>query len=353
LVLHVGRAGAVAGGMSQVVNSYLATDFEQFRAELISTRDGSGGLQALTVFARGVRRFMRHRPDSNTVVVVHLSQDGSFIREGMLLLVARLRGFGCVAQLHGSNFVSFAERHSRIARRVLGAAHVVHVLSPNMRRAVLSLTPQADVRLIPNAVERGDTAEKGSTVVFGGAVSVRKGVDILIEAWEQSQAASRGWELLVAGPMADLDLSASRIDGVRILGQVNHVALMRLLEASSIAVLPSRDEAMPLFILEALARRNCVISTDVGGIPEVLADGAGIVIPPGDVEALTNAISRMTSDDAARATVSAAGWRTYTSKYDTAVVNPALEELWSAALTRAMRPDEHERQESYSVVANE
>lgn len=348
LVVHIGRAGAVAGGMSQVVNGYLAATFDKFRTDLILTRDGSVGFRAIWVFLQGLGRFIRLPSDENTVVVTHLSQGGSFFREGVILQLARLRGFGCVAQLHGSSFVTFAGSHPHLARRVLRAAHVVHVLSPEMRDAVIGLLPGAEVRLVPNGVDRGSTREKSQTAVFGGAVAARKGVDVLVEAWQRSKAAASGWELVVAGPVNDPQFQELEVDGITLTGPVSHRNLMTMLETSSIAVLPSRDEAMPLFILEALARKNCVISTEVGGISGVLGRGAGVLVPPGDVSALTDALSRMTRDTAARTAISEAGWAEFQSEYDLAVVIPRLEAIWVEALSRSSK---HIRTRSASLSA--
>jgi glycosyltransferase involved in cell wall biosynthesis len=352
-VIHVGRAGAVAGGMSQVVNGYLATTFARSRTELLQTRDGSRGVHGVLVFMRALWRFMRLNSDANTTLVVHLSQGGSFFREGVILRLARLRGFGCVAQLHGSSFVKFAEDHPRVARYVLGAAHVIHVLSPKMMDAVVALLPTADVRLIPNGVERGRSGEKRKTAVFGGAVSTRKGVDVLIDAWDRSGAVERGWELIVAGPVREPRFEGLQIGGVTFAGQLAHPELMQLLETSSIAVLPSRDEAMPLFILEALARRNCVIASEVGGIPDVLAGGAGVLVPPGDARSLTEALTLMTGDDATRREVSEIGWREFQRAYDAAVVTPRLEQLWTDALTRALQSPSPAATQQLTVTAQD
>ncbi|OMQ15677.1 hypothetical protein A7K94_0207840 [Modestobacter sp. VKM Ac-2676] len=52
---------------------------------------------------------------------------------------------------------------------------------------------------------------------------------------------------------------------------------------------------MPMFILEAMARGNCVVATDVGGVAAVLEDGRGVVVPPGDVAAFRDALQSVIS----------------------------------------------------------
>ena len=109
---------------------------------------------------------------------------------------------------------------------------------------------------------------------------------------------------------------------------------------------------MPLFILEALARRNAVIATAVGGIPDVLGGGAGVLVPPDDVPALAEALSRMTRDTAARTAMREAGWAEFRREYDMTVVAPRLEALWADASSRASAP-RRRRSASFPVPAHD
>jgi L-malate glycosyltransferase len=79
-----------------------------------------------------------------------------------------------------------------------------------------------------------------------------------------------------------------RID-VRFLGQRTDVD--RLLARADLAVLPSLTEGMSNAVMEAMAAGRPVVATAVGGIPELLADGRGALVPPADPAALANAIA--------------------------------------------------------------
>jgi glycosyltransferase involved in cell wall biosynthesis len=68
----------------------------------------------------------------------------------------------------------------------------------------------------------------------------------------------------------------------------------RLLGESDLFVLPSRSEAMPNGVIEAMAAGMPVIATDVGGIPELVAHGrTGLLVPPGDAAALATALLQL------------------------------------------------------------
>lgn len=334
---QIGRHGEVAGGMTQVVNAYMKWPFERFRVDVIPSRDGSRGLRAWLLALRAFARVAGlPRNPTDHVFVVHLSQGGSFIREGLLLGLARWRGFGTVAHLHGSSFVSFAQRRPGLVRRVLAWADRVIVLSTATEAAVSSLLDRDRVVLIPNAVRAGAQRRKEQLVVFGGGVGRRKGIDVLVEAWRLVNR-DRGWHLVVAGPVLDPEVVPDDLPDARFVGATSHATLMELLERSSIAVLPSRDEAMPMFILEAMGRSNCVISTRVGGIPAVLADGRGMLVPPDDVEALAAALDAAMRDDAKREQVAANGRAAFDAEYSAEAVYPRVETIWDLVRRNAVR----------------
>lgn len=328
---HVGRQGEVAGGMTQVVNGYVGWPFERFDVRVIRSRDGSSGPRAWRLFLGALWQVATLKGTDRHVFVVHLSQGGSFVREGWLLRLARWRGFGTVAHLHGSRFVDYAAGQPRRVGTVLRAATKVIVLSDATFDAVCRFVPKERVVRIPNAVPGGNPVAKEPLIVFGGSVSRRKGVDVLMRAWKSLQPVG-AWQLQVAGPVADADVVDKALPGVVFSGALEHRALMSLLDRASIAVLPSRDEAMPMFILEAMARDNCVVSTRVGGIPAVLGNGQGVLVDPGDADQLAQALRRAMDNAAWRQETAAAGRAAFDAGFSAQAVYPKVEQLWHTVL---------------------
>lgn len=332
VVHHVGRSGDVPGGMTQVVNAYLAWPFERCDVEVIESRGDPGDHVAA---ARGLVRALRTvrrlaAAPGPHVVVVHLSERGSFLREGAVLRYAHRRGLPVVAHLHGADFAAFAAAHPRLVGDVLRAADHVMTLSQESTRVAMRFVDASRVSLVPNAVPPGAPVTKRRTVVFGGVVGHRKGVDVLQEAWRRAGPPD-GWQLLVAGPVPDPSVVDATTPQARYLGALDHADLMDLLDAAAVAVLPSRDEALPMFVLEAMARDACVVASDVGGIAAVLDDGCGVVVPPGDVEALADALRRVTDGDDVREAIVARARDRFTATYAAPAVYPRVEDLWLSA----------------------
>jgi len=123
-----------------------------------------------------------------------------------------------------------------------------------------------------------------------------KGFDVLLAAFEQARAEVPALTLEVAGsgPL-ESRLRETAPGGVTFLG---HVApATRLYERNAIVVVPSRGEGFGMVALEAAERGRAAIVADVGGLPEIVADGeTGVVVPSGDAEALAAAIVELARD---------------------------------------------------------
>lgn len=106
-----------------------------------------------------------------------------------------------------------------------------------------------------------------------------------------------------------VDFQGQRTDLPAILGQFD--ALLA----------PSRREALSLTLIEAAAAGVPAIGANVGGIPEVIADGtSGLLVPPGNAEALAAAILRLARDPALRARMAAAGRTIYEARFTEAAM---------------------------------
>lgn len=327
-VWHAGQTEAAPGGMSQVIRAYLAWPFVHSTQRPLPTHVSGSWLKRLAVAGRALATVMV-RPRAGDVVVVHLSEDGSFVREGAVLAVASLRGITTVAQLHGARFVAFARTHQRLTRFVLGRARRCLALNAETLAEVRRLVPSLDIVLLPNAVEAAPRHDKEPLVVFGGEVGTRKGADVLVRAWK-ALPTRNGHRLIFAGPIADESIVDRDAPDVEYVGPVSHEDLLALLDRSRIACLPSHLEGMPMFVLEAMGRGNCVVSTTVGGIPELLEDGAGILVPPGDEERLAEALDRAINGNVAQRYADAAHARV-AQRYAREIVFPVVEEAWLGA----------------------
>lgn len=145
-----------------------------------------------------------------------------------------------------------------------------------------------------------------------GSVTPRKGFDVLLAALQP--LADLPWSLSIAGDLSrdahapvQLKQDIARFgfeSRVRLLGVVDDTQLDSLYQTADVFVLASLFEGYGMAYAEALARGLPVIGTTGGAIPDTVPAGAGLLVPPGDVESLTQALRSVIQDSALRATLS-------------------------------------------------
>jgi len=141
-------------------------------------------------------------------------------------------------------------------------------------------------------------------VLFVGRFSIRKGVHVLIDAFKHVVKEIPDARLLIAGKGFLKEYLKHRVkvnkitDNVNFLGCISGKVLAKFYAASDIFVCPSVfAEAFGIVILEAMASGKPVITTKVGGIPEIIDHEVnGLLVEPHDVKELSNAIIRLLSD---------------------------------------------------------
>lgn len=160
-------------------------------------------------------------------------------------------------------------------------------------------------------------------VLFLGQLVERKGLEPLVKSFHLMR--SRAELYLVGGDWGEAGYPA-RIRGmVENLGLQKRVHLLNhrtdainLMRQCDVFVLPSFSEARPRSIIEAMMLGRCVVSTRTGGIPTLIKDGVtGLLVEPGDVEALARALDRVVSNEAHRSALGASA-----KKYAEAAFNP-------------------------------
>jgi glycosyltransferase involved in cell wall biosynthesis len=121
-------------------------------------------------------------------------------------------------------------------------------------------------------------------------------------------------------------------DRVDLPGWVGPDRVAELISTADILVLPSFIENLPLSIIEAMASGVAVVATPVGAVPDIVRDGeTGLLVPVGDVDALTTALTRLVNDPALRARMGAAGLALHREKLDLQPFADAMQRIWAEA----------------------
>jgi glycosyltransferase involved in cell wall biosynthesis len=213
----------------------------------------------------------------------------------------------------------------RAQRRLYDRVDAVVVHSGHGRTRLvddLGVAP-GKVHVIPHGVLRpaGDDGlppeladVEGPVVLVFGLLRPYKGLDVLLEAWRGISGA----ELWVVGmPRMDTAaLHAAAPPGVRFVERfVPDGQVAALFRRADLAVLPYREIDQSGVLFTALGAGTPMVLSDVGGFPEVAADGAADLVAPGDPAALHAAIERLLGDPARRERLSAAARSAAAGRY--------------------------------------
>ena len=180
-----------------------------------------------------------------------------------------------------------AERieHTLADRIVVGSGYCRETLvAEGVPPEKIVVNPYGVERVVASAGEERDRSNRPLRFVFLGFLSLRKGVPLLLEAWQK--AGLRDAELVLAGGIREEHRKLLPLAGnVRYVGFVPRSSVPRFSAEHDVFVLPSYSEGFPIAMLEALGAGLPVITTAVGA--DALDEGKnGFVVPIGDVDAL-------------------------------------------------------------------
>lgn len=296
-------------------------------------------------FARGLAAFVRElvlrRPD---VVHLHMAKNASFFRKATLLWLAAAARVPVVLHVHAGRFRLFHDRLPRPLRVLVAAtltrAGVVVALGDRWAALLREIAPAARIVAIPNPVRIVGPAPQPSAgapvhVVFLGRIGDGKGSFVLLEAWEKVVAGTRVPARLTLAGNGEVDRARAVVaarglgDTVEVRSWLSSPEVAELLGTAQVLTLPSRNEGQPMSILEGMARGMCVVATDVGGIPDLVADGtSGVLVPPDDVDALAEALRTVVDDAQLRARLGAAALERARADFDVAAAWRRVDALY-------------------------
>ncbi len=287
---HFGPDPEYVGGMGSVIRVFTEHQMGGGSVRSHPTWRPVAWLGSIPLALRAARHVLVAR--RHDVIHVHLAEDGSFVREGAIVLLARLLGHATVATIHGANFLEFTERHARLAGFVLRRADVITCLDPQVCSLVKALAPGVQVELLANPVlmdmDSPSAEETEEVVLFAGEVGFRKGADILCQAWNLVAAARPDARCIIVGPDGDFDVP--QLDRLERLPATDTAGMRTLMRAARVVVLPSRAEGMPMVLTEAMGAGRPFVSTPVGGIPDLAREG-GVLVAAGDAAGLARALT--------------------------------------------------------------
>jgi len=307
---------------------------------------------------RALARWLRrHRDRIDVVCVSMLKHDAhaavGALRKTKVPIVLRAEGAGRTGDCRWQQTANFGRRIGQ--RCLLADAFVAPAENIEVELAEAGYPSQRIVR-IPNGVSVGPLrdatrqakarealAEIGHELalprdaplaVYVGRLHQAKGLRHLAAAFKKIVARRSNARLWLVGHGPDRGALIDRVHDLDLRGRIVLPGVFddveELLHAADVFVLPSHEEGMSISLLEAMAAGVPVVTTDIPGNRPLVTDGQhGLLVPPGDVPALAEAIARVLDEPETATRLAAAARRRVEEHFTLAQTVAAHEELFS------------------------
>jgi glycosyltransferase involved in cell wall biosynthesis len=244
------------------------------------------------------------------------------------VLAARLTRVPVVVRARDTPFSRLAPLvmalHARLAHTVAPIAAVNEGYLPARRRARVVRIPDGIV-VPPAPAVRLNGFGRPLRLCVVGAITPDKDQPTAVAALAALRGRGVEAELDLVGRVQDASMAAALLDDARARGLEGRVRVRgetdgidAALAGADVLLVTSRGEGTPLVLMEALARHVPVVATAVGGVPDIVRHGdTGLLVPPGDPDALAAAVARIAADPAAAQAMAERGRRHVEARFAT------------------------------------
>lgn len=303
IILQIGSSLDDKGGIATVMNEIISSRLgKKYNIKQISTYING---HPYKLFFYAIFKIFTYNYIYNIEIAhIHMASKGSFYRKSIIIEICRLLNIKIILHTHGSEFEKFynSSRHKKYIQKTLNKVDKLIVLSNSWKEFYSKLVDDSKIQVVYNGVKIYDKIEKNNNEVkqglFLGRMGKRKGIYDLIDAVELLSNKNYNFKIILAGD-GEIAKVKKIINDKRlqkyfeIVGWIDGKLKEKILNKTDFLILPSYNEGLPMSILEAMSQKILVISTKIGGIPEVIENEKnGILIDVGNIDELKNAIER-------------------------------------------------------------
>ena len=367
-VLHILPNFGPAGAEQMAINLMLTLNRARFEVSTISFFDPAGTDQEKILAQSGIPVcYLGKRPGFDPRMFVRVARVLKRVRPHVVHTHRYVLRYALGPMLSGRIPAMVHTVHNLAEKEVDWSGRLIHRMA--FKQGVVPVAIADDVDdslrrlygidgfpLIPNGIpveafrkpsmDRAEWREsEGFTagdVLFAcvARFKAQKNLPLLVKAFAQGPGLEPRAHLLIVGHgelRRDLERQIDALglrERVHVLGVRSDVP--GLLNAADAFVLSSDWEGSPLSVMEAMAAGTPVISTAVGGVPELIEDGeSGLLVPPGDARALAGAMQYVLENPEVRTSMGSAAAKRAMERFDLRVMTEAYEELYRATVAKS------------------
>lgn len=299
-VLTVGPSRKSLGGMASVLKIYnhLLPNFRH-----LASNSPRGTFMGMFAFAHTMLMMPIERMRGRSILHLHVASGISYVRKSWIIRWGKVLGYKMIYHCHGGHTQDYFRRiGTPRAKSILDKCAAIICLSKSWEHYFDSIFHHKNIRivynpLLPTHIITHPEEKQPLRLLFLGTLVDAKGIFDLLDVFASNRDRWDGRvRLTIAGEGENERLKDFIRDNklqnlVEFLGWVDGEQKERLFASHHVLILPSYVECLPMSILEAMGHGMAVISTPVGGIPEMVCPGEnGILFNPGDKVAMSAAI---------------------------------------------------------------
>jgi glycosyltransferase involved in cell wall biosynthesis len=346
------HGGGIGRQMGYFLRAYRARE-QRLRYRVVDSR-GPWYLGSSPLFVAGaiiylgcaILTLLQARLSAPCVAHVNITGRGSTIRKIILLTVARAIGLRYVLHLHDYDYAEYYRGQGAFLKKLIATMFRRAMAVVVLGRRELELVSQSlrlssdQMIVLHNAVPDPLTDHNGTPstgkpchLLFLGHLSARKGVHDLLQALGSPTMQHQRWRATLAGggPIDEYRRAAEDLgilDRVCFPGWVDETGASALYADGDVLVLPSYAEGLAMSVLEGMSHGLAVITTPVGAHSEVIEpEVSGILVSPGNVPALAEALVRVIEDESLRRRLGRGARDRFLQEFDVRRYAARLEQL--------------------------
>lgn len=349
-VLVVATSRKTRGGITSVIKAHeTGEQWKKYHCRWIETHRDGNAIRKLWYLVTALIEYFCLLPFYG-IVHMHMSEPVSALRKLPFMFWAKLWRKKTIVHFHSfSPETTICSRYAWVYRYLFSNADAVIALSEYWKCEMEREFEMNDkIKVIYNpcmTYTSGNGIFADAEVVVGkkqilyaGTVNARKGYADMLRAFAKIAKRYEDWIITFAGN-GEIESGKRLADELGIssqvlwLGWVNGADKDRAFRESSIFCLPSYAEGFPMGVLDAWSYGLPVITTPVGGIPDVARDGENMLLfEPGDVDGLARQMERMISDAELRNRISIESLKFAKTMFNRKTINKHIERLYGELL---------------------
>lgn len=344
-VLVVATSPKTRGGITSVVSAHSkGHQWQDFHCYWLATHRDGNFLIKIGYLAKSLLAGLFLVPYYD-ILHIHLSEPPSAIRKLPFMWWAKVWRKKTIVHFHSFSIeTTLKSKWAWVYRYHFGKADRLVTLSNywknecgrfiGSKQKVIVIYNPCPIIECNNTTESPIKDKRQNIILYAGTVNPRKGYADLIKAFSKIAKQHKDWSIVFAGngelqKGQDLAVQYEISEQTKFLGWCSGEDKDRAFRSATIFCLPSYAEGFPMAVLDAWAYGLPVVTTPVGGIPDIADDGNNMLLfQPGDIDKLAECLNRMISDSELRNRISKESVHLSTTLFNINTINHQIGELY-------------------------